>query len=1211
VIAVLGVIGLLAVVVPAFVDLNSYKAEIAAQARQATGRDLAIDGDISLSLLPAPGLSVGGLRLANIPGAHNSDMVTVRSLDVRVALLPLLGGEVEVERITLIEPAFALERLSDGRTNWAFDRPSEKTGSSGTDDAGTDRADTGIRLSRVEIEGGRLAYRDAQSGTEEIIDRIDARFSADSLSGPYDLDGALGVRGMRLGVIAQVGRLDGGGQTPVQVTLNIGEAEATLRVAGTLSGASADATFAGTLQASGSRVDRLAAIGGVDGADLSRIPALARPFELRAKVAGGASGVDVNDIDLRVGDLTATGAVSARTGETARFDVALSMSRLDLDAWLPATQANAGADATPSSKTPAAAPRPGSTDPILVPGGLAGSVALNVDAISYRGGVMSQFEVGLDLANGELKLSRLGVLLPGNSAFSAGGTVKNMDGTSQFDGTVKLTSDNLRTVLGWLGTAPEGIAKDRLRNLALTATVRATPALLQVYGVDLRLDSSRMSGGFAYAFRERPAFSIDAQIDQLNLDAYLPPSAAPAAEAAPSRPAGEQPATGDPLVPQPVAAMLEAVDTNTKVAIGVLTYRGVSVRGALIDAGLLGGELTLRQLRADSLGGAKVAAQGRARGFSTTPSAEASLDLSASDISGLTRLAGIELPFPAARLGKVAVKGKLGGDPEKTTLDLTARTDVATASLVGSVELRTEKPKADMTLQVDAAAADRLIRVFDPEYAGKSAGAVALSASLTGDSDAYSVTGKGRIGDAQAEIAGRLSTNGSIAYNLAVSAAHPDAARFFESIGIDYRPAATNLGGLSLAADVAGGDQSVGITNLKGRFGPVAVDGRADVRLGGPRPSVTASLATSEILVDLFLPREEGRRSDGRSGSGTATTPRSAARWSDDPIDLSGLRTADLDLDLAAGGILYGTYTFAEPKVKIRVRDGRLDIDPLTGKLFEGTVTMRARAEDARIPSVSLALDVSGGNLQRALVESVGHDMVSGLADLTISVAASGRSQRELVSALGGKAAVVAKNGAIEGIDLRLLSERLKRLNEIGDYLGLLQSATNGGKTEFLSMTADVEIDRGIARTTRLEGDLDAARLTGTAVVDLPRWSIDLKSEARLTEHPEAPALGIDLSGSLDAPRRDVRTRAIEQYLAQRVGGSLARKYLPKEVQGLGSVLFGGAGAKSDAQAGTQAGGASGNTSAGQGAGTQQPQAPQQAPTPENLLRGLLKGLGK
>ena len=56
-----GLIGLLIVVAlaaPFFVDLNDYKAEIAAQAKKATGRDLAIDGDISLSILPTPGVTV-------------------------------------------------------------------------------------------------------------------------------------------------------------------------------------------------------------------------------------------------------------------------------------------------------------------------------------------------------------------------------------------------------------------------------------------------------------------------------------------------------------------------------------------------------------------------------------------------------------------------------------------------------------------------------------------------------------------------------------------------------------------------------------------------------------------------------------------------------------------------------------------------------------------------------------------------------------------------------------------------------------------------------------------------------------------------------------------------------------------------------------------------------------------------------------------------
>jgi hypothetical protein len=47
-----------ALIAPFFIDLNDYKPQIAAQAKALTGRDLAIDGDISLSLLPMPGVSV-------------------------------------------------------------------------------------------------------------------------------------------------------------------------------------------------------------------------------------------------------------------------------------------------------------------------------------------------------------------------------------------------------------------------------------------------------------------------------------------------------------------------------------------------------------------------------------------------------------------------------------------------------------------------------------------------------------------------------------------------------------------------------------------------------------------------------------------------------------------------------------------------------------------------------------------------------------------------------------------------------------------------------------------------------------------------------------------------------------------------------------------------------------------------------------------------
>ena len=85
----------LAFIAPAFINWNDYKPEIAAQARAATGRELNIDGDISLRLLPMPIITVEALRFANLPGAVTPDMAVVESLEVQVALGPLVSGEID------------------------------------------------------------------------------------------------------------------------------------------------------------------------------------------------------------------------------------------------------------------------------------------------------------------------------------------------------------------------------------------------------------------------------------------------------------------------------------------------------------------------------------------------------------------------------------------------------------------------------------------------------------------------------------------------------------------------------------------------------------------------------------------------------------------------------------------------------------------------------------------------------------------------------------------------------------------------------------------------------------------------------------------------------------------------------------------------------------------------------------------------------------
>src|SRR4029450_10642335 len=65
-----------------------------------------------------PGVTVSGIRFGNAPGGSQPDMATLESAKVKVALMPLISGKVEVEEVVLEKPTFIFEKLKDGSGNW-------------------------------------------------------------------------------------------------------------------------------------------------------------------------------------------------------------------------------------------------------------------------------------------------------------------------------------------------------------------------------------------------------------------------------------------------------------------------------------------------------------------------------------------------------------------------------------------------------------------------------------------------------------------------------------------------------------------------------------------------------------------------------------------------------------------------------------------------------------------------------------------------------------------------------------------------------------------------------------------------------------------------------------------------------------------------------------------------------------------------------------
>jgi len=1124
-----------AVIAPSFIDWNKYKSEIAGPIERATGRSLVMNGDLSLSVLPTPRVSASDVRLSTAGG--DRDFLTLRSLEVQVALWPLLRGEIQVTSVRLVEPQVFLEVDADGTPNWQFN-----TGATASASEGTPGNGAAISVERVVIANGVLNFVDAANGRNERIEAITATLTAANLvDGPFAAEGRFSVRQQAVGFDFALGSLADRGTVALRAKLELERGGAVATIQGNLSGLASQPTLNAKVGFEGSDLrEALSVVAALAGSNASLIVPGAQSFAFTGQVVGNQEMIALNELALVVGETRATGAVSADLSAPLNVDVTLSLGRIDLDAWANAVAIETAASADIATDRGNADAPP--SNPLDAIAGFRGSLTLTGEALTYRGSLVRQLRLAATLADRAVELTALSAMLPGGSDVSVSGRIETVDGQPRFDGAMEAASSDFRAAAGWLGLPLEGIAPGRLRQVSLQSRIRATRELGQMFGIDLRLDSSRITGGIAYAFRARPSFSVDLEVDRLNVDAYLAPS--PDAEVPPAGSAG-----GVGVLGTGALGYLDSFDTNAKVAVESLTVGGRRYGGVKLDAGLLAGELTLRNAAIADAGGAGLVFSGSAGSFASVPSFDTKLTVRAPDASLLARFFGVDLPVDARALGQVDLGGTLIGTAEDLAIDIKADIGDMTAAAAGRVELIAASSRIDLRLTLGSPSFVRAAQLAGFTIAPAEAqldGPFSLAGIVRGNREMINLDADLGAGELAVVVGGTLNNPfGDPAFNINLQANHPDLERLVRMLGADYRAATVNLGDVKMLADVSGGRSRFTVSRIEGGIGPVNFVGDASVIMGGPRPRIDARLNTSEILVDLFL----ARPTSGAGGGGAASpiAARGGERWSQEPFDLSGLHAVDARLELRARGLTYGDYALQDPTLVAALENGTLTVDPLSGSLFGGKADIQLTAVADRPARIGLSLSLDGADIEQALKVGAGLDRVTGRFNMQGALTTSGQSQLDLVNNLAGNMSFAARDGLVRGIDLASLSERLGRLNEALDFADLLLRTFEGGETHYDTFEGTFKIDDGVARSNDLSAALDAASGTGTAVVDLPRWRLDMSARARLTDHPQSPDVGLDLSGPIDNPQRTLQTKGLEQYLTQRVGTTLIRKLLKSD----------------------------------------------------------------
>ncbi|GAB4353984.1 MAG: AsmA family protein [Immundisolibacter sp.] len=162
------VLGATALLLPRLVDSDTLRSMLVVAVRSHTGRELTVDGDIRVAVLPRPAVVLPHLTLADADGFGPEPFASLDGARANLRLWPLLRGRLQVASVEIERPQLRVTVNAAGRRNWENLLP--QTASPATPAAPSSEPSVAASLAgrvgigRVRIIGGDLLWTDRRSG---------------------------------------------------------------------------------------------------------------------------------------------------------------------------------------------------------------------------------------------------------------------------------------------------------------------------------------------------------------------------------------------------------------------------------------------------------------------------------------------------------------------------------------------------------------------------------------------------------------------------------------------------------------------------------------------------------------------------------------------------------------------------------------------------------------------------------------------------------------------------------------------------------------------------------------------------------------------------------------------------------------------------------------------------------------------------------------
>ena len=483
------------------IDWNQHKEKIAAQFENITGKKVVFAGDVSLSLFPSPYLSAKDIKIYNNEAGATQPLAVVKEMITDLSLVPLLQGKFVVDNMSLRNPNILIEFDENGKFNWESEIKD-------TENTSFDNID--IAFNSIVLKDASVQIINAGLNIDMTLQNLNADISAQSLRGPYRIDGNFVKNNNPAGFALTFGTLSESFATSLNLVLTHPSSESYARFDGSMLPSNNE--IKGNFIVEAKKPSNF--INELTGQNI--LPAeFNYPLAFSIEVSTNKQQIDLSSFILKYGDNTA-GAGNVLIPLTAqdenskpKVELGFEMTDLDLEPIAAVLKSQIKKYQNTKNKF---------------------SPAFDFDLIAdvkavrcfYNNQFLQNFDLQADLINNALQIKNLSASLPGNTDFRTSGSIFESDKTLSYDFKVKTMSQDFLKLMNWLNIDIKPYSDSAYRNALIDFGLSGNLNQIKVSPLVVNLDKMSAEGVVGIINNTRTKMFVIWQGESADLNNYLP-----------------------------------------------------------------------------------------------------------------------------------------------------------------------------------------------------------------------------------------------------------------------------------------------------------------------------------------------------------------------------------------------------------------------------------------------------------------------------------------------------------------------------------------------------------------------------------------------------------------------------------------------------------------------------------------------------------------